>query len=123
MFNNLFRKQPYKPLSESITPEDLQVLSKALSEKPEYFRFLISLRDDRRRLLEKIPRPRSQDELGSYGLACVGISSEIKALTLLIEMPIKALKTINKLKPKEKSETHRPEDLDQDPWDVPAFPD
>lgn len=113
------RPKPLEAELAKLTPEDLQVLSKAITEHPEYVKFWIGLRDNRRRMLEHIPLPKTQEECFAYAMKCRDLSRDCALLTRIIEMPISAAKALERIK-------HKPERKDTpeaQPWDAPDVPE
>lgn len=114
-----FRRRSFAREFKRLTPEDLQVLQKALDEKPEYFRFLLELRDRRRKQFEILPRLKTEGDVFQYGLQCFGLGRELAVLNRLIEMPITAQKALVQLQ----TQAEKPDAPQEMPWDEPELPE
>ena len=101
-----------------VTPEDLQVIAKAYRDRPEFFRFILGMRDQRRKALDYAPTLRNEADIYAHGLRCHAIQRDIRLLNEIAEMPFTAKKAIEKIQTKE--ETKEPEG---EPWDAPYVPE
>ena len=104
-----------------VTPEDLQVLTRAYTDKPEYFRFLLSLRDQRREALDFSPTLKTESEVFAHGLRCPEIQRDLKVFNALINMPLTAQSAMKRMETTNEGQ--------QEPvpageaWDVPEVPE
>lgn len=103
----------------SLTPEDLQVMSNVLRDRPEYVRFWIGLRAQRSKALDFCPTLKTEAEIFAHGLRCHDIQRDIKMLTSIIEMPLTAQAALARIKQKEEPK----ENPAEEPWDEPTVPE
>lgn len=116
-----FKSRNYSiPGGLSLTPEDLQVLSQAIDDRPEYVRFWMGLRDQRRKALDFSPILKTEQEIFAHGLRCHDIQRDLKLLTAIIEMPLTAAKALDRVK---KSEPENKSKTVTEPWDEPTVPE
>lgn len=113
-----FSKRPELP-GMKLTPEDLQTLTKAYETTPEIFRFLLGMREQRRKSLDFAPVLKTEADIYAHGLRCHDIQRDIKLLTALAEMPITAKKAVDKFK----MQTEPKEQPKEEPWEVPFVPE
>jgi hypothetical protein len=114
----LFNKRQEIP-GVKLTPEDLQVISKAYRDRPEFFRFILSMRDQRRVALDFAPVLKTEADIYAHGLRCHAIQRDIKLLNAIAEMPITAKQKLEKFKTQNES----PAPEAEEPWDAPFVPE
>lgn len=112
----LFPKRP-KIAGAKVTPEDLQVIVKAYIDRPEFFRFILGMRDQRRKALDFAPTLKTEADIYAHGLRCHAIQHDIQLLEAIAAMPLTAQKALQRFQTQAEAKEKTTEA--EEPWDEP----